>query len=122
MKIDDILKLKEQGFTAQEIVSLGSILDKDNAPVSAPVQSAPVEPTKEVEPIVDPVMKVVSAPIVEKEVAEPVVATASNADPMQEILNQLANLTKAIQAGSIVNDRQPIVTSESATDALASIL
>lgn len=124
MKIDDIIKLKNEGFTAQEIVSFGSLLDKDSASVDAPVVSEPVkeEPTKEVEPIVDPIMKAVSTPLADKKISAPVVAPASNSDPMQDILNQLASLTKAIQANSIVNDRQPTQFAESAEDALASIL
>ena len=35
MKIDDIIKLKDQGYSAEEIVSFNSIIDVEQAPASA---------------------------------------------------------------------------------------
>lgn len=126
MRIEDIAKLKQEGFSAQEIVELAKIITADEAvpaPVAEPKQEAKVvEPTKEVQPEIDPVMAVVSTPVIDKTpVATPVVP-AGNSDPMAAILEQLTTLTKTLQTGAIRNDRQTISEDESAEDALASIL
>lgn len=126
MKIEDITKLKQEGFSAQEIVELAKIITVEEA-APAPVvenhqEAKPVEPTKEVVPEVDPIMAAVSLPVVEKPKAEPVVPVASNSDPMQAILDQLSVLTKTLQANAILKDRVAIEEEGSAEDALASIL
>lgn len=129
MKIEDIAKLKQEGFTAQEIVELAKIITADEPTASVPAPAAEVkqeptvvEPSKEVQPEIDPVMAAVTAPVVEKKTKEPVVAPAGNSDPMAEILNQLTLLTKSMQTNARLYDRQPEIKEDSAEDALASIL
>lgn len=47
MKLTELLQLKDAGYTAEEIVSLASVIDKDEAPAPAPAPAQAPAPAPE---------------------------------------------------------------------------
>lgn len=54
MKIDEVLKLKEAGFTSEEICNLAQVMEPFEEPVPAPA-----EPAEPADPKPDPVLEAV---------------------------------------------------------------
>ena len=107
---DDILTLAKAGFTANQIIALGSI--QTPAPAPAPVAPAPVAPAP-VAPA--PVAPVAPAP------APVAPAPAPAPDPFQQLFEQMTGIKQAIQSNNIQNSS--IVTQPQTTDdILASII
>ena len=94
---DDILTLAKAGFTANQIIALGSI--QTPAPAPAPVAPAP-------------------APVAPAPVAP---APAPAPDPFQQLFEQMTGIKQAIQSNNIQNSS--IATQPQTTDdILASII
>ena len=115
---DDILTLAKAGFTANQIIALGSIQTPAPAPVApvapAPAPVAPVAPAP-VAPAPAPVAPA-PAPVA------PVAPTPAPApDPFQQLFEQMTGIKQAIQSSNIQNST--IATQPQTTDdILASII
>lgn len=80
--IDEIIKLKNEGFTAEDIVELSKIKAVEKAPVveeTKPVEEKPVEETKPVE----------SEELKEEKIVNPVNDLNSFNDKIDELINQI---------------------------------
>ena len=109
MTRDDILTLAKAGFTAEQIIALGSIESKTSEPV-APAP-APVEPTA---PAPQPV-----APAPAPAPVEPTAPAPQ--DPFQKLFEQMTGIKQAIQTSNLQNS--VIATAPQTTDdILASII
>ena len=101
---DDILTLAKAGFTANQIIALGSIQTPAPAPAPVAPAPAPVAPA----PAPAPVAPVAPAP-------------APAPDPFQQLFEQMTGIKQAIQSNNIQNSS--IVTQPQTTDdILASII
>ena len=94
MTQNDILTLARAGFTAQQISALAQM-----QPVQPVQQMQPVQPVQQMQPV------------------QPVQQMQPAGDPFMQ---QLAQLTQAIQANGILSAQQP--KQETAEDVLASII
>ena len=129
---DDILTLAKAGFTANQIIALGSIQSPSVAPVQlpdgsgvmvaplAPVAPAPVAPVAPVAPA--PVAPVAPAPVAPAPSPAPVAPAPTPApDPFQQLFEQMTGIKQAIQSSNIQNST--IATQPQTTDdILASII
>ena len=112
---DDILTLAKAGFTANQIIALGSIqtpapAPAPVAPAPAPVAPAPVAPAPAPAPA-----PVAPAP------APVAPAPAPAPDPFQQLFEQMTGIKQAIQSNNIQNSS--IATQPQTTDdILASII
>ena len=109
---DDILTLAKAGFTANQIIALGSI--QSPSPVApAPVATAPAPA---------PVAPVALAPVATAPVAPVAPAPVAPAtDPFQQLFEQMTGIKQAIQSNNIQNSS--IITQPQTTDdILASII
>lgn len=99
MKLDEIMKLTEAGWTKDEIIALAGIERAQEAPKEeAPKEEAPKEETpKEETPKEDP-----------------------NASKLDSIISKLESITSGIQAANIRGSRMP--ERETAEEALARII
>lgn len=95
MKITELIKLHSLGYTKDEIKQL---IEDEKQP--ATVVAEVVEPAALAAP--EPDQAAPAAPAEPAEPAEPAAPASNNAD----ILNAINNLTKAIQASNLLNDRQ----------------
>ena len=101
---DDILTLAKAGFTANQIIALGSIQTPAPAPVAPAPAPAPVAPAPAPAPA-----PVAPAPV------------APAPDPFQQLFEQMTGIKQAIQSNNIQNSS--IVTQPQTTDdILASII
>ena len=101
---DDILTLAKAGFTANQIIALGSI----QTPAPAPVAPAPAPAPAPVAPAPAPA-PVAPAPV------------APAPDPFQQLFEQMTGIKQAIQSSNIQNSS--IITQPQTTDdILASII
>ena len=89
---DDILTLAKAGFTANQIIALGSIQTPAPAPAPAPVAPAPVAP-----------------------------APAPAPDPFQQLFEQMTGIKQAIQSNNIQNS-SIVTQPQTTDDILASII
>ena len=115
---DDILTLAKAGFTANQIIALGSIQTPAPAPVApvapAPAPVAPVAPA----PVAPAPAPVAPAPAPVAPVAP---APAPAPDPFQQLFEQMTGIKQAIQSSNIQNST--IATQPQTTDdILASII
>lgn len=93
MKIDDIIKLKEQGYSSEEIVSLSAIITEDKEPI--------VE--KQEGPSVDDITKIINDSV-KNAVHDYFVTNAQNTAPKNEIENKgLEALASIIRPSKGVN-------------------
>ena len=110
---DDILTLAKAGFTANQIIALGSIQTPAPAPVAPAPAPAPVAPAPAPAPVA-PAPAPAPAPV-----APAPVAPAP--DPFQQLFEQMTGIKQAIQSNNIQNSS--IVTQPQTTDdILASII
>ena len=108
---DDILTLAKAGFTANQIIALGSI----QTPAPAPVAPAPAPAPAPVAPAPAPVAP---APAPAPVAPAPV---APAPDPFQQLFEQMTGIKQAIQSSNIQNSS--IITQPQTTDdILASII
>ena len=116
MTRDDILTLAKAGFTAEQIIALGSIESKTPEPVAPAPTPAPVEPTA---PAPQPVAP---APQPVAPTPAPVEPTApAPQDPFQKLFEQMTGIKQAIQTSNLQNS--VIATAPQTTDdILASII
>ena len=117
---DDILTLAKAGFTANQIIALGSIQSPSPvapAPVATAPAPAPVAPVALAPVATAPVAPVAPAPVAP--VAPAPVAPAT--DPFQQLFEQMTGIKQAIQSNNIQNSS--IITQPQTTDdILASII
>ena len=110
---DDILTLAKAGFTANQIIALGSIQTPAPAPVAPAPAPAPVAPAPAPAPVA-PAPAPAPAPV-----APAPVAPAP--DPFQQLFEQMTGIKQALQSNNIQNSS--IVTQPQTTDdILASII
>lgn len=107
MELMDIMALVKAGYTKDEI-----------AQMQKPVQSEPVSPVVPAQDAV-PVPESVEKPVA---VAEPVQEQKEQQITMQDLMNQMAKLTGAIQANAIAQSVMPNVTPVQAEDIMAEII
>ena len=121
---DDILTLAKAGFTANQIIALGSIQSPSVAPVQLPdgsgVMVAPLAPVAPAP--VAPVAPVAPAPVAPAPSPAPVAPAPTPApDPFQQLFEQMTGIKQAIQSSNIQNST--IATQPQTTDdILASII
>ena len=95
MTIEQIIQLTQAGFSADQITALAPLISGEQKP----------EPKTDPEPKPEP-----------KPNPEPAPAT------LEGVMRQIAALTQAITANAIINTNQPGNNTDSAEDALASIV
>ena len=125
---DDILTLAKAGFTANQIIALGSIQTPAPAPVAtvapAPAPVAPVAPAPApVAPVAPAPVAPAPAPVAPAPapVAPVAPAPAPAPDPFQQLFEQMTGIKQAIQSSNIQNST--IATQPQTTDdILASII
>lgn len=122
---DEIQTLISQGFTHDDIMTLGN--NSSPAPVPAPEAPAPApEPEKEPEPVPAKTPEPVPAKEQEPEpVPEPVPVPApvpAQNDNTAKILQELSKLTQAIQANAIAQSNNKIPHTMTDEEAMAQIL
>ena len=110
---DDILTLAKAGFTANQIIALGSIQSPSVAPVQLPDGSGVM---------VAPLAPVAPAPVAPAPSPAPVAPAPTPApDPFQQLFEQMTGIKQAIQSSNIQNST--IATQPQTTDdILASII
>ena len=116
---DDILTLAKAGFTANQIIALGSI--QTPAPAPAPVAPAPAPAPVAPAPVAP--APVAPAPIAPAPAQAPVAPApvAPAPDPFQQLFEQMTGIKQAIQSSNIQNST--IATQPQSTDdILASII
>ena len=115
---DDILTLAKAGFTANQIIALGSI----QTPAPAPVAPAPVAPAPAPAPVAPaPVAPVAPAPVAPAPAPVAPAPVAPAPDPFQQLCEQMTGIKQAIQSNNIQNSS--IITQPQTTDdILASII
>ena len=115
---DDILTLAKAGFTANQIIALGSI----QTPAPAPVAPAPVAPAPAPAPVAPaPVAPVAPAPVAPAPAPVAPAPVAPAPDPFQQLFEQMTGIKQAIQSNNIQNSS--IITQPQTTDdILASII
>ena len=114
---DDILTLAKAGFTANQIIALGSIQTPAPAPAPAPAPVAPAPAPAPVAPAPAP------APVAPAPAPAPVAPApvAPAPDPFQLLFEQIGGIKQAIQSSNIQNST--ITTQPQTTDdILASII
>ena len=120
---DDILTLAKAGFTANQIIALGSIQTPAPvapAPAPAPVAPAPAPVAPAPAPVAPAPAPVAPAPA-PAPVAPVAPAPAPAPDPFQQLFEQMTGIKQAIQSNNIQNSS--IITQPQTTDdILASII
>ena len=103
MTIEQIIKLSDIGFTADEIKQLsgGETVTKPAEPTGEP---KPAEPTGEPKP------------------AEPTIETKSFSDTVNALMAEISGLKKTIQATNILNSRAGQEKTESTDEILKSFM
>ena len=110
---DDILTLAKAGFTANQIIALGSIQTPAPAPAPVAPAPAPVAPAPAPAPVAPAPAPAPVAPVAP--------APAPAPDPFQQLFEQMTGIKQAIQSNNIQNSS--IVTQPQTTDdILASII
>ena len=107
MELIDIMALVKAGYTKDEIAQMQN-----------PVPSEPVSPVVPAQDAV-PVPESVSEPVA---VATPVQEQKEQQITMQDLMNQMAKLTGAIQANAIAQSVMPNATPVQAEDIMAEII
>ena len=121
MTIEQIIQLTKAGFSADQITALAPLISGEQKtepkpepkpePEQKPNPKPEQKPNQKPEPKTNPEQK--PEP---KTNPEPAPAT------LDGVMKQIAALTQAITANAIINTKQPGISTESAEDALASIV
>ena len=105
MTIEQIIQLTQAGFSADQITALAPLISGEQKPEPKTDPEPKPEPKTDPEPKPEP-----------KPNPEPAPAT------LEGVMRQIAALTQAITANAIINTNQPGNNTDSAEDALASIV
>lgn len=117
LTVESILKLIDNGFTHDEIMTLTS-----TAPSTPPTAPEPV-PVPEPVPAEPPaVVPVAVAEPVAVPVPEPVPTPVQEGPTLADIQKGIANLVHLVQAGNIQNSRMPEAQTMSLEDVMAEII
>lgn len=84
LKIEEVLQLKEQGYTAEEIINLAPIIAEQKAPVKAPTAAGP-DNSAEIKALNDKIAELESK-LQAKAIAESTITAKASADDVMKAL------------------------------------